>query len=295
MYLPYNNFMNVFFLKIFKSFSKLHGKLVLSFSEMFLGGAFLQFSEMLRKAFSLVLKSFQLFLLFIAIDILIDYFFHTISAFHCTIINIFEIIINTVCDNTNFRLAINVICISSICVVIKNLLFIFLSWFEGLNFKSSSSLTLCCVEWVPEFISKACWKNRLVFLNLRILVFFSSKQDFVCCKFSFKRILDLQTKVLRVLWTIPIDFLAKTALQKAFKNFMKFKASLPAPMLFRWSPRFPRHERSVLLLSILSTSNSANNLFKLFNVSVVFLPIICSLNWLRNYSTLGIIDFDIQY
>ena len=75
--------------------------------------------------------------------------------------------------------------------MIKNLLFIILSWFEGLNFKSSSSLTLYCVEWVPEFISKACWKNRLVFLNLRILVFFSLKQGFVCCKFSFKRILDL--------------------------------------------------------------------------------------------------------
>ena len=81
---------------------------------------------------------------------------------------------------------------------------------------------------------------------------------------------DLQTKVLRVLWTILSDFLAKQALQKAFKNFMKFKASLPVPILFRWSPRFPRHDTSMLLLSILSTSSSANNLFKLFKVSVAF-------------------------
>ena len=27
-----------------------------------------------------------------------------------------------------------------------------LSWSEGLSFKSSGSLTLCCVEWIPELI-----------------------------------------------------------------------------------------------------------------------------------------------
>ena len=40
---------------------------------------------------------------------------------------------------------------------------------------------------------------------------------------------------------------------------MEFKASLPVPILFRRSPRFPRHDTSMLLLSILSTSSSANN------------------------------------
>ena len=113
-------------------------------------------------------------------------------------------------------------------------------------------------------------------LNLRILVFFSSKQDFVCFKFSFKGLpWDLQTKVLRVLWTIQNDFVAKSALEKAFKNFMKSKASLPVPILFRWSPRFPRHDTSTLLLPILSKSDSANNLFKLYKVSVAFpLPVL---------------------
>ena len=41
-----------------------------------------------------------------------------------------KIIINTICDNTNFKLPINVICISIIFVMINNLLFIssFLIW-----------------------------------------------------------------------------------------------------------------------------------------------------------------------
>ena len=105
-------------------------------------------------------------------------------------------------------------------------------------------------------------------LNLRSLVFFSSKQDFVCCKFSFKGLpWDLQTKVLRVLWTIQNDVVAKSALEKAFKKFMKSKASLTVPILFRWSPRFPRHDTSTLLLPIFSKSDSANNLFKLYKAS----------------------------
>ena len=106
----------------------------------------------------------------------------------------------------------------------------FLSWSEGLSFKSSGSLTLYCVEWTPELISKACWKNRLVLLNLWILVFFSSKQDFVCCKF-FSKVLselrwDLQTKVLRVLWTIINDFLAKSALLRALHQVLHQKRML---------------------------------------------------------------------
>ena len=60
-------------------------------------------------------------------------------------------------------------------------------------------------------------------------------------------------------------------LQKGFKNFIKFKATLPVPILFRWSPRFPRHDTSILLLSILSTSNSANDLFKLFKAHAFFI------------------------
>ena len=121
----------------------------------------------------------------------------------------------------------------------------FLYWSEGLSFKSLNSLALCCVKWIPEFISKICLNIRLVLLNLRILVLFSLMQDFVCCNFSFKGMLtrlpwNLQTKVLRVLWTILRDFLAKSTLQKAFKNFINFKASLPVPILFRWIPRFSR-------------------------------------------------------
>ena len=176
----------------------------------------------------------------------------------------------------------------------------FLSWSEGLNFKSSNSLILCYVEWIPELISKACRKNRLVLLNIQILVLFSLKQEFVWCKFFFKGMLDrlpwdLETKVRRVFWTILSDFVAKSALQKDFKNLIKFKASLPASILFRWSTRFRRHDTSMLLLSILLTSNFDNNLFKLFIVSVAF-PLSVLWTGLRNYySTLGIFDFDIQY
>ena len=152
-----------------------------------------------------------------------------------------------------------------------------------MSFKSSNFLILYCVEWIPELISKACWKNWLELLDLRILVLFSLKQDYVCCEFSFKGMLsglsrDIQTKVLRVLWTILSDFLAKSALQKAFKNFMKFKASFPVPILFRWSPHFPRHDTSMfyqfyqhqILLIIYS---------KYFKVSVAFPLSVLQTGW----------------
>ena len=81
---------------------------------------------------------------------------------------------------------------------------------------------------------------------------------------------DVQTKVLRVFGIILSGFLEKSALQIAFKNFIEFKASLLVLVLFGWSPRFPKHGTSMLLLSVLSTSNSTNNLFHLFKVSVAF-------------------------
>ena len=96
-------------------------------------------------------------------------FFHIISVLHCTIINVFEIIINTICDNTNFRLVISVVCISIIFVMINNLLFVFsfLIWRIELQIP-----WLFVVQLKPELTSKACWTNRLVlfeFTNSRIL------------------------------------------------------------------------------------------------------------------------------
>ena len=107
---------------------------------------------------------------------------------------------------TNFKLPINVISTSIIFVVINNLLFIssFLIWRIELQIIRFPNSLLCGMN--TRIDIKSMLKNRLVLLNLRILVFFSLKQDFICCKFFFKAMLngppwDLQTKVLRVLRT----------------------------------------------------------------------------------------------
>ena len=91
---------------------------------------------------------------------------------------------------------------------------------------------------MPELLSKPYSKSRPMLLNLQIFAFFSSKQDFFCCKRSFNRILnglprEVQTKMLRDLRTRLGDFLANSLLQKAYKNFKKVKASLPVPVQFR--------------------------------------------------------------
>ena len=75
-----------------------------------------------------------------------------------------------------------------------------------------------------------------------------------------------QTKVIRVLSTILSNFLAKSALKKAFKNFINLKATYQSPY---YSDEFHVFQ-DMILLSILATSNSAYNLFKLFKVSVAF-------------------------
>ena len=127
-------------------------------------------------------------------------------------------------------------------------------------------------------VSKACY--RLELLNLRILLFFSLKQDFVWYKLSFKEMLNglpwsPQTKVIRVLSTILSDFLAKSGLQKAFKNFINLKATYQSPY---YSDEFHVFQ-DMILLSILATSNSAYNLFKLFKVSVAFQLSVLRTGW----------------
>lgn len=96
------NVMHFSFPKNFKSFPK-----------------FPYFWNLLKRLIFAVFRSSNMFLLiffylFITfhINILIDYFFHITCVFHCTINNISEIIINTTCDDTNFRLVINFIYIS---------------------------------------------------------------------------------------------------------------------------------------------------------------------------------------
>ena len=68
--------MHVFFLKNFKSFSKLHLKLVLSYSEILSRRAFLQFSETIRITFNIFFSVFSYLFIAFHIAILTDYFFH---------------------------------------------------------------------------------------------------------------------------------------------------------------------------------------------------------------------------
>ena len=80
---------------------------------------------MLQIAFVTSFVDFSFICFAFYIDILIDYFFHITCVFHCTVIDIFDIITNTICDETNFRLVIiNIICISITFVMTSSLPFV---------------------------------------------------------------------------------------------------------------------------------------------------------------------------
>ena len=122
----------LFLLKIFKSFIKITFKIgFIIFRNLFKRNIFTVFRNVTDNFFFSPYIFFSVFsYLSVAINILIGYFFHIVSVFHCTITNIFKLIVNKVCDNANFKLPITVVCISITFVMINNLLFIssFLIW-----------------------------------------------------------------------------------------------------------------------------------------------------------------------
>ena len=157
--MPHNNLMH------FKITFKI-GSII--FKNLSKGNIFAVFRNVTDNVFfssNIFLSVFSYLFIAFHIEIIIDYFFHIISVFRCIGIDVVEIIINTICDNTKFRLW-----LISLFLFVLVLYFLwlincssyFLSWSEGLSFKSSNYLTPCCVEWKPELISKACWKNWLV-------------------------------------------------------------------------------------------------------------------------------------